>query len=109
MRARRGTFVEIAEDLKIGRKLASTLYNEELVRHSLDAEFIDDCKESIATYETIMRVASALSYPMMPISAPPRRLWLLDKPHMRGVYDRARTSQPQPAHSRGPIGVRDRG
>ena len=81
MRAKRATFVEISAELEIGRELASTLYREALDARAVNEEFSDARKESIATYETIMR----------------------------GVYDRGRTSQPQTAHSPGPMWVCDRG
>ena len=81
MRAKRATFVEIADELSVGKDLAATLYREALDARAVDEEFSDARKESIATYETIIR----------------------------GVYDRGRTSQPQTAHSPGPIGVCDRG
>ncbi len=81
MRAKRATFVEIAAELEIGKELAASLYRESLDAKAIEEEFSDARKESIATYETIMR----------------------------GVYDRGRTSQPQTAHSPGPIGVCDRG
>jgi hypothetical protein len=81
MRAKRATFVEIADELSVGKDLAATLYREALDARAVDEEFSGARKESIATYETIIR----------------------------GVYDRGRTSQPQTAHSPGPIGVCDRG
>jgi hypothetical protein len=52
MRAKRATFVEIGDELKIGNDLAATLYREAMDAKSIEEEFSDARKESIATYET---------------------------------------------------------